>query len=102
MAGQRKWTVKIVSDAARKFRTRREFRLGDPRAYSAAQRYGWLDLVCTHMECGKKDWTLEECRAIANRYTCKSHFLNEANGAYQSAYRKGWLNEICKHMTAVR
>jgi len=76
--------------------------LGDPRAYSAVQRYGWLDLVCTHMECGKKDWTLEECRAIANRYTCKSHFLNEANGAYQSAYRKGWLTEICKHMNPVR
>ena len=98
MAGRRKWTLESVSEVARKFQTRKDFRLQAAQAYSAAHRYGWMKRVCSHMAQDRKDWTFDECRDIARQYNCRSAFMLHSNAAYQSAYRKGWLDQICEHM----
>lgn len=98
MTHQSKWTFEKVRKVAQQFHTRKDFRLDASKAYSAAQRYGWLNRVCSHMKCNRKDWTLEECRQVARQYNSRKAFMFEANAAYQSAYRKGWLDQICNHM----
>ena len=46
----RYWTKERVYEEALKYKTRYEFAVGSPGAWNAAQRNGWLDEVCTHME----------------------------------------------------
>lgn len=43
------WTEKRCGEEALKYKTRNEFRLGSPTAYSNAQKGGYLDSICNHM-----------------------------------------------------
>lgn len=44
------WNFERVADAASKFKYRNDFQLNSRSAYSVAQRNGWLNDVCAHME----------------------------------------------------
>ena len=44
------WTKERTVEEALKYETRFEFQMGSRQAWEAAQRNGWLDDVCAHME----------------------------------------------------
>jgi hypothetical protein len=47
---QQKWDYDSTLKKAIRYSMRQDFRIHAPKAYSAAQRNGWLDSVCSHMK----------------------------------------------------
>jgi len=48
--GGPKWTTETLSECAKRYSTRRDFRAGEPSAYQSAKSRGLLDRICGHME----------------------------------------------------
>lgn len=96
------WDLKKNSAAeAKKFKTRTEFAKRASSAMGGAQRNGWLDEICAHMdEIRKPDgyWTKEKCAREAKKYKTRSKFQKGSNGAYDAARKHGWMDEVCGHM----
>ncbi len=44
------WTKERCQKEAKKYKTKEEFRKGNKSAHGAAQKNGWLDEICSHME----------------------------------------------------
>ena len=96
------WTFERCREEALRYKIKQEFRK-DSQAYNAAQRNGWLDEICSHMDEARKPngyWTLERCRKEALNYKTKQEFRKDNTSAYLAANRKGWIDEICSHMTS--
>lgn len=98
------WTFDEVSKAAKKYKTRGEFRLNEPNAYAAATKKGFLDKVCKHMvrlRVPKGYYTLKKLKEIAAPFKTRLDFQLGDYGAYQSALRQGLLDEVCSHMEKI-
>jgi len=88
--------VDNILKVSKKYKTRNEFRVNDKRAYDAASRYGFLDIVCSHMVkpvSSSLIWTEEKCREVLS--TCKdgSELKKKEGGAYNAAIKFGLLEE---------
>lgn len=96
------WTLEKCKKEAKRFKTRREFAKKSNSAYNSARRYGWLDIVCAHMNTAKTKpagfWTKEKCLEEVVKYNSRNEFYKKSPGAYSAAFRNGWLNEICPNM----
>lgn len=95
------WSKDDCAAEALKYTTRKRFELGTKSAYTAAQRKGWLDEICGHMERPinvKGHWTKSRCAIEALKYSSGRQFLYGSGGAYVAARLHGWLTEICGHM----
>ena len=97
-----KWADDKLKKEALEYNTRKEFELGNPNAYSAAQRRGILDKICAHMEWGNYPWTNKELALEALKYKTRLEFLENNQNAYQTAFRRGILDQICFHMKLSR
>lgn len=97
-----RWTKHRCVQEALRFSTRKAFEIAAKGAYTAAQRKGWLDDVCAHMERViniSGYWTKERCAEAALKYNSARQFLHGEGGAYVAARLNGWLQEICSHMS---
>ena len=97
------WTKERCKEEATKYKSKMEFRSKANSCSAMAQRYGWLDEVCSHMEEIKKPnnyWTKEKCKEEATKYNTRTGFRLNVGGAYGRAYKNGWLDTICKHMNS--
>jgi len=45
-----KWTKERCQEEALKYKTRSKFAKNNPSAYSASNRYGWVNEICSHMK----------------------------------------------------
>ncbi|QDP02183.1 hypothetical protein [Thalassotalea sp. PS06] len=97
----KKWTEEMISELAKSYSTRREFKLYHPQAYKAAWRYGWLETSCAHL---KKDirWTEELIQKEAIKYKTRSEFNLACKGAVKAARRLGIMESVCSHMDSGR
>ncbi len=80
---------------------RKAWRESEPRAYAAAQRNGWLDECCAHMDRLVKPagyWTKERCIESAQPYATIIEWQKAGGGAYGAAAKNDWLEECCAHM----
>lgn len=94
------WTKELISQEAKKYKTRKEFAENSPSAYAVASRKKILDEVCAHMILlQRRKWTKEEAAAEALKYKERGEFRIKANGCYLVSLRNGWLDGICKHMS---
>jgi hypothetical protein len=90
------WTPETVKKESLKYQTVKDFRLGSPKAYNAANRNGWvpeLGLIDTDVR-----WDYESVSNLAKKYKTRKEFSNNNNGAYQFAIRNKILDDITKHM----
>lgn len=97
------WTKKRVVAIARKYRTRVDFKKGDPAAYSAAQRLNILEESCRHMKSDRKPdgyWTEESVRREAKNHKTRSAFHEKASRACAVAKELGIYEEVCSHMAS--
>lgn len=95
------WTKERCAAEALKYKTRSRFKEGSPSAYSKSVKYGWIDMVCSHMTPLMRPhgyWTKERCAKEALKYTTISDFENKSSGAYDKVRRSGWVKELCSHM----
>lgn len=94
-----KWSKCLLIDAAAKFSSRNEFRIGNNGAYKSALRQGLLDEVCLHMPINAAfKWDSEAIKLEAEKYSSRKEFSNNAKGAYSAALLTGILDEVCTHM----
>jgi predicted GIY-YIG superfamily endonuclease/nuclear transport factor 2 (NTF2) superfamily protein len=98
------WDYTKCEQEALKYKSRTEFHRKSGSAYSAANKLGILDTICSHMQ--KKEpwriWTKEKCHRVALKYKTKKDFQADCSAAYSSATKNGFLDEICKHMVPYR
>lgn len=96
------WNFDNCKEEAFKYKTRTEFIENATSAYQAANKYGWLDTICLHMESTRKAkgfWDYNNCLQEAKKFQSKSEFQKKGRGgAYAAAKKMGWLENICKHM----
>ena len=86
-----KWGFESVKVEAEKYEFRKDFRSKSLGAYKAAQRNGWLDLVCDHMQLlWERKWTYETLIKEAKKYQYKSEFIKKSPLAYRAAWKNGW------------
>ena len=96
------WNVfENVHKEALKYKHRNEFFSQSNGAWASANKKGWLDGVCSHMErpdAWQLKWTKEEITNLARDYDTKLKFRRENPSAYVIACRNGWWDEISEHM----
>jgi predicted GIY-YIG superfamily endonuclease len=100
-----KWTKEMCHVLALKYQYRKEFQIGDKRAYESAKHNGWLDEICQHMEYKKLPngyWNdVENCRIRALKYKTKTEFFKCSPHVYKYSLKNGWLDDICQHMIPI-
>jgi D-mannonate dehydratase len=85
----------MVQQIANKYTTRVDFKRQDTAAYQAAQKYGWLKDVVSHIP--KQDrtvWTYEKVKELANTVNSRAQLKYKNQSAYQQARREGWLDKL--------
>ncbi len=92
-----KYTEDEIRQRASQFQTPTEFFKNDLAAYTAAQRFGILDDVMSHMKRVRK-LTPELIRSIAKEYNTRREFELGDASAYQKAHKLGIFDEVTSHM----
>ena len=93
------WNESVIRSTAGKYKTKVAFKRHSPAAYAAAQKYGVMDLVCSHMKSLRRpDWTADQIADEAKKYSSRSEFEKGNLGAYKAAHRRGLLDAVCSHM----
>ena len=94
------WTKEHCAEEAKKYSTRTQFQRMASGAWNAANKKGWLDEICSHMEIRwQRKWdTKEKCAKEAQKYTSRTDFQRYSSGAWNAANKHDWLDEICSHM----
>ena len=95
-----KWSLELVKQIASKYQSRKDWRKHDSASYSAAQKYNWLDIACSHMKPNRKKWTIEAIIESARRYDNKSDWVQDNPSVDRAAKRLGCFEEATKHMIA--
>ncbi len=88
------WSKELVMAEARRYTSSSMFREGNPSAYGAACRRGWIK-ECTWFTKPKnaKKWDYNTCFEEAQKYTSRQEFRMESVTAYTVARKHGWLDE---------
>ena len=91
--GLGKWTKNSCFNAAKKYRSRNEFRKREVGAYTRALKQGWLkDYTWFEVPVtGQNKWTEERCYEEALKFKTIEAFRESSNYAYCKAKRQGWL-----------
>lgn len=92
------WTEDRCLAVALKHTSRKQFRLAEDGAYSAARRGGFLDKICSHMRFAHAYWTEKLAAAEALKFKSRVAFCRGNSAAYAAAQKYGWLDSICVHM----
>ena len=100
------WTLERCKESALGFKTRSEWqKKGGKGAWASANRNGWLDECCAHMEELRKPrgyWTLEKCQQSARNYQTRTEWQTNDKPAWSAARRRGWLDLCCDHMEQIQ
>jgi hypothetical protein len=84
--------VKKIAD---KYEKRIDFKNKDNNAYQAAQKYGWLDNVTSHMDyVDRTIWTYEKTKDFAKKFKTRSEFKRGNYQAWANSWKNGWLDEF--------
>lgn len=70
-------------------------------AYNRANKNGWLDFVCEHMELLRKPngyWSEQRVFEEAAKYRTHKEFRDSPGGAYDAAYDMGLMDELHRRM----
>lgn len=88
------WTEERCLEEAKKYKTKKDFRVGSYSAYIISCRNRWLDeFEWLEDSATKKKWTSESCKKVAKKYNSVSEFLKHDKVAYNVACKNGWIKE---------
>jgi hypothetical protein len=94
-ACHRFWTKEMAHHEAMKYDTKIGFKKGNKNAYQAAQKYGWLNNITTHMKpVDNTVWTYEKTKEFAKKFNSRSEMKYASISAYDRARTQGWLDEF--------
>jgi len=92
------YTEDSLAEIASKYTSLTEFRKKEKPAYSAMQRRGLIDKLCSHMKRNKDVKTKEELANIAAGYDNIYEFRQKEPSAYNSISKRGLIKKLCSHM----
>ena len=96
----RYWTPERLQDEANKYKTRKEFKDGNIRAWSAANKHGLMnDIFDKHEKQGrilypKGYWTPKRIQDEANKYKTRKEFSEKSSPAYDAACKQKLLDVV--------
>ncbi len=88
------WNREECEELAKKYLCASDFKKKEPRAYKAAQKYGWLsdyNWFIPHYHVIKWDYT--SCYNEARKYSSRIEFQNKNESAYKRALKHKWLDD---------
>ena len=91
---QTKWTEEVCREEAKKFASRKDFRMMCKGAYDKAKEMGWIDDYTWLYYKVHKDWDYESCKEEASKYPNRNEFGKHSYGAYTQARKQGWLDDF--------
>lgn len=95
------WTKEKCKEVALKYKSKKDFKLGEQGAYLFCKRNNCLDELTSHMSSLVKPrgyWTKERCKEAAKLCHRRSEFGKKFSTAYRISTNNNWLDEICSHM----
>jgi hypothetical protein len=94
------WTLDNLIKDAKKYKSRREWKMNSPGAYSRALKDKLMNKCCNHMSASKtaRKWNLETCKVDALKYKTRKEWNIKSSGAYGKAFDNGWIELCCSHM----
>tara|TARA_Y100000389_G_scaffold204814_1_gene259858 strand:+ start:1340 stop:2386 length:1047 start_codon:yes stop_codon:yes gene_type:complete len=98
------WTRERCLEDAKKYKSKKEWRVCKGAAYDVAKKKGWFKECCEHMMQLKTPsgyWTKEKCIEEAKKYTTRGEWHKALNGSATSARLNGWFEECVSHMIKV-
>ena len=94
------WTKERITEDAKKYNSRSEWRKNSPSATTRAKKNGWFEAAAAHMNLlvdhGK--WTKQAVLEEAKKFITKNEWAQAKNGSYGAAIKKGWLAEASAHL----
>ena len=96
------WDLEKIKREASKYKTRSDFKSENIKAYTAAQKRGILDIVCSDMQQVVQKWDLNKLQIEALKYSNRRDFRKNNRKAYNTAEKKELLDLICGHMDFIR
>jgi hypothetical protein len=95
------WSARSACQAAKLYKTRKEFQYGSHRgAYQWLRRAGQLDVACKHMPTIRRFQTDEQLIEIARRYKTVTDLLNADPGVRSAICKRGIDVLAYAHMVA--
>lgn len=95
------WSEENLKKEALKYNTKRDFMIGNPKAWKATYHKKLQDIVCAHMPVHTSPinkYTVDKLYKITSNYDDVGKFRKGNKGAYESARKQGILNDVCSHM----
>jgi hypothetical protein len=99
-----KFDIQSLTEIAKNFVSRTEFKRGNEPAYNFACRHGLIDEVCVHMMSKSEaqarsltKWTKERVLASAKKYRTARDWSKGEGSAYNAARKNSWLQEASAH-----
>jgi predicted GIY-YIG superfamily endonuclease len=100
-ACKRIWTKENVTQEAKKYNTRSDFKKGNHTAYVISVREGWMNDITNHMGYKQIQWTEDMVKDISSKYDNLTDFLTKEPKAASTARRMGIYNDITKDMLKI-
>lgn len=90
-----KWTYESCYNDAKKYKTKKDYRIKSPSSYQKAVTMGWLnEFVWLEKTPHKFKWTVEAYLEVAKKYKTQQEFRKNERGANIAGYRYGWYKLI--------
>lgn len=87
------WTLERCKEDASKFKTRTQWARAKGGGYPVAQKQGWIDACCDHMETRSSKYTLEDCLADAQKFSGTNEWQKNSRGTLRAAHYYGWIDQ---------
>jgi superfamily II DNA or RNA helicase len=102
IGGNVKWTKEIVTNIAKKYKTIREFKNSEPKAYATSMKYEWINNL-NLLDDRPNNWKVEKnIITEAKKYSTIKDFVKNNRSAYNGAKKLNILDKVCKHMTKLK
>lgn len=99
------WTFEARFAEAQKYQSRSAFQRGSKGAHVSAQKNGWFEEVCAHinmLRAPNGTWSKERCAEEAKRFASRVAFERGCSGAHNASLNGAWMDEISSHMEPLR
>lgn len=93
-----KWTVEVLCDLAKPYKTRTAFKNAHKQAYGAVMDKKLGDIVFAHMELMRTYWTEEMLQASVISYTDIETYKRENESAYTTICNRGLREKLLSHI----
>lgn len=93
------WTLKILTEEALKFNSKKEFKKNSPSAYTIAVKNNWLEKICKHMDVLRRDTiTFEYALNDASNYQYINDWSKNSPSVYNICLRNGWKDKVVEQL----